>query len=99
VTAIDVDPQAVAVMIRRGVKDVRAADILAFEGGPFDTLLMLGHGIGIAETLAGLDAFLIRARWLASPTCRLLIHSIDVGRTDGAPTTDTGTTDTDRPDH
>ena len=82
VTAIDVDPQSVEVMIRRGVEDVRVADIFEFQGGPFDTLLMLGHGIGIVENLRGLAAFLKRAQRLASSGGQLLIHSIDVQRTD-----------------
>jgi len=81
VTAIDVSPQAVEVMVRRGVRDARVADIFEFQGGPFDTLLMLGHGIGMAETLAGMDVFLGRARRLASPDGQLWIHSLDVQRT------------------
>jgi SAM-dependent methyltransferase len=81
VTAIDVSPQAVEVMVRRGVTDARVADVFEFQGGPFDTLLMLGHGIGMTETLAGLDVFLRHAQRLASPDGRLLIHSLDVQRT------------------
>ena len=57
VTAIDISPQAVEIMIRRGIKDTQLADILIFHGGPFDTLLMLGHGIGITGDIDGLDNF------------------------------------------
>ena len=61
VTAIDICPQALEIMTQLGVEDVRCADILEFDGGPYDSLLMLGHGIGIVEELAGLDRFLAHA--------------------------------------
>ena len=82
VTALEISPEAVEVMARRGVRDARCADIFQFQGGPFDTLLMLGHGIGITENLAGLECFLERARRLLAPGGRLLLDSTDVRRTD-----------------
>lgn len=81
VTAIDVSPHAVAVMSRRGVTDVREADLFELEGGPFDTLLMLGHGIGMVETTAGLDRFLARAPALLAKDGQILVDSLDVRRT------------------
>jgi SAM-dependent methyltransferase len=56
VTAIDISPLAVAVMSQQGVKDAQAADAFGFQGGPFDTILMMGHGIGMVETIEGLDS-------------------------------------------
>ena len=82
VTALEISPEAVAVMARRGVRDARCADIFQFDGGPFDTLLMLGHGIGITGDLAGLERFLALARRLLAPGGRLLLDSNDVRRTD-----------------
>jgi 2-polyprenyl-3-methyl-5-hydroxy-6-metoxy-1,4-benzoquinol methylase len=82
VTALDISPEAVAVTRRRGVSDVLCADILAFEGGPFDTLLMMGHGIGMVETVEGLTRFLVRARSLLAVNGRLLVDSLDVRVTD-----------------
>jgi hypothetical protein len=38
---------------------------------------MLGHGIGMTETLAGLDRFLIHARRLTAADGRLLVTSLD----------------------
>ena len=58
VTALDVAPEAVEVMRRRGVRDVRCGDIFSFAGERFDTLLMLMNGIGLVGTLEGLDRFL-----------------------------------------
>jgi hypothetical protein len=80
--AIDVDPQAVAVMAERGVRDARQSDVFQFQGGPFDTLLMIGHGIGVVEDLAGLQRFLIHARGLMRREGQLLLDSLDVRRSD-----------------
>jgi SAM-dependent methyltransferase len=81
VTAIDISPQAVSLARARGVADARCADVMAFGGGLFDTLLMLGHGIGMVETIDGLRAFLAKARTLVAPGGQLLLDSVDVGAT------------------
>jgi SAM-dependent methyltransferase len=81
VTAIDISPQAVAIMVGRGLGDVHCADILEYEGGPFDTLLMLGHGVGVTEDLPGLRRFLAHARRLTRSDGRLLVDSLDVRQT------------------
>jgi SAM-dependent methyltransferase len=82
ITAIDINPQAVAIAGQRGLKDVHCADIFEFQGGPFDTLLMMGHGIGMVETIAGLDRFLGHAPMLLSVNGQLLLDSLDVRVTD-----------------
>lgn len=78
VTAIDISPHAVKVMKQRGITDVHSADVLQFRGGPFDTLLMLGHGIGMVETIAGLDRFLAHASRLLHQGGQVLLDSLDV---------------------
>ncbi len=82
VTAIDISREAVAVARRRGVADAVCADIFSFAGGPFDTLLMMGHGIGMVETLEGLKRFLGRSRSLLTAGGRLLVDSLDVRLTE-----------------
>jgi SAM-dependent methyltransferase len=81
VTAIDVSPQAVGLMKERGVADARCVDVFDLEGDPFDTLLMLGHGIGMVEDLPGLVRFLKHAHRLASAEGGILVHSLDVRST------------------
>jgi SAM-dependent methyltransferase len=81
VTAIDITPEAVQVMSSRGVRDARQADFAKFNDGRYDTLLLLGHGIGIAEDLAGIDAFLAHASALTATSGQILVHSRDVTRT------------------
>ncbi len=82
VCAIDVIPQAVEIMQARGVQDARLADVHEFEGGPFDTLLMLMNGMGMVESLAGLDKYLATVKRLLKPDGQLLVDSLDVRRTD-----------------
>lgn len=82
VTSLDIDPEAVRIMSTNGVMDVRQGDILDFVDGPFDTLLLLGHGIGMVEDLAGLRRFLDHAARLVRGDGQLLLDSLDVKRTD-----------------
>ena len=81
VTALDICPQAVDLMRRRGVKDVVCADILTYHCGPFDTVMLLGHGIGMVESLDGLDRFLHCARTLVGVDGLLILDSLDVQAT------------------
>ena len=66
ITAIDINPHAVSIMRQQDLMDVHCTDIFEFQGGRFDTLLMMGHGIGVVETIAGLDRFLAYAHDLLS---------------------------------
>jgi cyclopropane fatty-acyl-phospholipid synthase-like methyltransferase len=82
VTAIDISPEAVEIMRKRGVEDARIGDIFHFPPEPFDTLLLLGRSIGMVEDLAGLDRFLMRMKHFLKSDGRLLLNSLDVTRTD-----------------
>lgn len=78
VTAIDVSSELVELMQARGVIDARHADVFDFAGGPFDTMLFLGHGIGMVENLSGLSRLLSHAHDSVSSGGKMLIHSLDV---------------------
>jgi SAM-dependent methyltransferase len=78
VTALDVSADAVTVCQRRGVADVVHGDIFSYGGGPFDTLLLMGHGIGMVETTDGLDRFLAHAQSLVALNGQVLLDSLDV---------------------
>ena len=82
VSAIDISPQAVEVMRARGVPEVTCSDLFDYSSDPCDTLLMLGHGIGMVETLAGLDRFLAFAPNLLNPGGQVLVDATDVRRTE-----------------
>ncbi len=82
VTALDVSPEAVAVMKRRGVRDVRCGDVFTFTGERFDTLLVLMNGIGLVGTLDGLDGFLRDVPRLLTGGGQILLDSFDPGPAD-----------------
>jgi SAM-dependent methyltransferase len=81
VTAIDILPHAVEIMRARGVRHVECVDVFDVKNTRpqvFDTLLLMMHGIGMVETLAGLDRFLQHARGLLSPDGQIICDSLDV---------------------
>jgi len=77
VTALEVLPEAVELMKRRGVADVRSAD----EGPPaevrFDTVFLLMNGAGIAGTLRALPGFLAGVSGYLAPGGQILLDSTD----------------------
>lgn len=75
VRAIDVLPEAVAIMKGRGVIDARRADLFELEGGRFDTLLMLMNGIGPVGQIAQLSRFFETAGRLIASGGRILVDS------------------------
>jgi len=82
VIALDVSPQAIDIMKKRGVRGVYHGDIFEFNQGKFDTLLMMLHGIGMVGTLAGLRHFLNHAHTLIAPGGIVVFDSLDVRCTD-----------------
>jgi len=82
VTALDVSPEAVEVMRRRGVRDVCCGDVFTFAGARFDTLLILMNGIGLVGTIHGLDRFLGGVPRLLADGGQILLDSFDPGPPD-----------------
>lgn len=81
VTAIDIDQNAVKIMKYRGVLNAQCTDIFEYQGALVETILLMGHGIGMVETLAGLDRFLPFAGTLVTPGGQILLESLDVRAT------------------
>lgn len=77
VCAIDISPEAVEVMRKRGVKNVCCVDIFNYTGERFDTILMMMHGIGIVENLSGIDKFLGMIKEKLKPNGQILLDSMD----------------------
>jgi SAM-dependent methyltransferase len=78
VTAIEVLPALVRILQERGVHDVRRATWMELQAEPFDTVLMMMNGLGLAETLTGLRRFFRDARRLLRPGGQVLADSTDV---------------------
>ncbi|MFX0555258.1 class I SAM-dependent methyltransferase [Maribacter sp. CXY002] len=77
-TCLDQSPGAIQVCKQRGINTTVLIYILDFNGGPFDTLLLLMNGIGIAGELSGLGIFLMKLKSLLKPNGQILIDSSDI---------------------
>jgi SAM-dependent methyltransferase len=82
VWALDISSQACEIMLKRGVRNVRCMDVFDPDDQAFDTILILGHGIGIAGTLTGLDRFLRIIHKRLNLGGQILFNSVDVRCTD-----------------
>jgi SAM-dependent methyltransferase len=81
VKAVDVSAGAVQVMTERGVRTVARHDLFDPRPAselPYDTILLLMNGLGLAGTLEGLNKFLAHARTLLAPDGQILATSSDV---------------------
>lgn len=78
VHAIDISEGAVEVMRERGVRSAEVADFYTYEGGQFDTLLMLMNGAGIAGTMDNLGNFFQQVSKLLAPGGQLIMDSSDL---------------------
>jgi 2-polyprenyl-3-methyl-5-hydroxy-6-metoxy-1,4-benzoquinol methylase len=81
VTAIDICSQSVNIMKKSGVRDVYCKDIMHLNAGQFDTLLILGHGIGMVESIKGLKNFLSHKHQIVKQGGQIILNSLDVSRT------------------
>lgn len=77
VTAIDISAAAVQIMQQRGVKHAFEQDIF-LTTEKYDTLLFLMNGIGLTGTLAGLVAFLQKAKSMLRADGQLLFDTSDI---------------------
>ncbi len=78
VTAIDISPDYVTIMRERGDCDAQTANLYAFAGGPFDTIINLCNGLDKVGHLNHLPNFLDRMRQLLAPHGQLITDSFDL---------------------
>jgi SAM-dependent methyltransferase len=83
VTGIDVSQGAVEVCRARGLKRVRETELVTFakHGEQFDTLVMLGHNLGLLESEARSRSVLGALRSLAAPGAVLVGSNQDPWQT------------------
>ena len=84
VYAIDVCSELVSeVLPRRGVRSVEQADIYSYSPKrSYDTILLLGHGLGLAGSLAGLEVLLDRCAQLVRWGGIVIADSLEVSVTE-----------------
>lgn len=78
VTAVEILPELVELLRRRGVVDARPGSLHEPPSGRWDTVLLLMNGWGLAETLSGLERFLSKAHRLVGPGGRIIADSTDL---------------------
>src|SRR5690606_34318360 len=64
VTALDISPKSIEVCQKRGIQKAICQNLLEFEEGKFDTLLLLMNGTGIFESLEKIDGYLQKLKTL-----------------------------------
>ena len=84
VTALELEPELVAMMAERGVKEPLTENLFTLAGRTFDTILMLMNGFGLVGTPDKADAFFEHAWGLLSPEGQILCDSLDVRQTTNA---------------
>lgn len=78
VKALDHSAGAITTSKDRGVQQTYLGNVLDFDEGKFDTLLLLMNGIGIVGELKKLDVFLKKLKSLLTPKGQILLDSSDI---------------------
>lgn len=78
VTALDPSPEAINCCQRRGIHQTFCGRIQEFSNDTYDTLLLLMNGIGLAGSLAQLDALFHHMGSLLKPGGQILLDSSDI---------------------
>lgn len=78
VTALDSSKGAIATARARGIESCIHSEIMNYEEGQFDTLLLLMNGIGLAGELKNLGEFLSHLKKLLKPNGQILLDSSDI---------------------
>jgi SAM-dependent methyltransferase len=82
VVAMDISGKCCEVMVERGVLEVIQGDIFDFNGGNFDTVLMLMNGIGLVGDLSGYLSILEKLKNVVNPGGRIIFDSSDISYLD-----------------
>jgi SAM-dependent methyltransferase len=78
VHSIDISKNAIQSCLLRGLKNIRAIDVLDLENEKYDTILLLMNGTGIFETLKKSTIYLQKLKSLLNPNGQILIDSSDI---------------------
>ncbi|MCB0409462.1 MAG: methyltransferase domain-containing protein [Flavobacteriales bacterium] len=78
VKSIDISEGAIEVMKARGLKNAELQDFYQLTDEQFDTILLLMNGIGIAQNMENLPAFLQQCKKLLAQGGQILLDSSDI---------------------
>ncbi|MFC2124181.1 class I SAM-dependent methyltransferase, partial [Bacteroidota bacterium] len=82
VYAMEIIPEAVEVLKSQKILNIIHSDILDLNEGEFNTILLLGHGLGICQDLNGLEKILVHLKKILAPGGCLICDSNDVSITE-----------------
>lgn len=77
VTALDLSPAAAATSQSRGVQNVLCGNIFEHQGS-YDTVMLLMNGVGMCETIQGLQELLVHLKKIVLPKGQILLDSSDL---------------------
>ncbi len=78
VVSLEKSEKCIAVLQDRDLVEVVQADFFDFKAKPFDTIILLMNGTGIAGTLSNLSSFLLKIKELLAPNGKAYIDSSDL---------------------
>lgn len=78
VLPIDISPSAIEACKLRGLDNALVADILTFNEGTYDTILLLMNGTGIFGQMKNITTYLTKLKSLLNPGGQILIDSSDL---------------------
>jgi SAM-dependent methyltransferase len=78
VQPVDISPAAIEACKLRGLDNALVADILTYNGGTYDTILLLMNGTGIFGQLENVTQYLTKLKSLLNPGGQILIDSSDL---------------------
>ena len=78
VTAMDISAHCGELMRQKGVQQIVIEDVMEYDQGQFDTIIMLMNGIGLAGDLAQLNKLLLHLKKLVVPDGQILLDSTDI---------------------
>ena len=76
--SIDISKNAIETCKLRGVKNAIVKNILDFEEGKFDTIILLMNGVGIFGKLENCNKYLSKLKSLLNPGGQILLDSSDI---------------------
>lgn len=76
--SIDISKNAIETCNLRGVKNAIVKNILDFEEGKFDTIILLMNGVGIFGKLENCNKYLSKLKSLLNPGGQILLDSSDI---------------------
>ncbi len=76
--AIDISPYAVQLAKEQGIKNVYCVNFFELINEKFDTILFLMNGIGLVETMVGLEAFFQKCDELLEKDGQIIFDSSDL---------------------